>query len=320
MNYFVANTPFQLKYALEISKSFDDQPSLIVSTTQFSNEISSDDLIEILFQPKTGGIKSKLKFLLNARRRLLNTSSGNRYFISHIDTFLANTIWNRVDSAKNEIYFYYEGALYLDPGYQERMTSRNYKRKIGLWIADFPRLPSRRIYIPEDPKVSGIIVPDKRLINKGVETKQIVIPQKYPKFFSESGGSLFLTQPQPNISIDEYLTLLKKAITAFTSDSEISATYIKLHHADSENIAEHIGSHFPEIKFMEKLAPIEGSVSEIKPRRIASFYSSALLNLNLIDPKVELISYVDPSTEREDNQYRIIKSKFEELGIEFRYI
>lgn len=297
MNIFVCQTPFQLFYAFLLIRKFGKEKYCIIhSDLDLSNyEIGSHG---VTMNTKEKGL-SIIGSVFNYRRIIKQINNFNKtekqiaYFIPHVGGLIANYIYH--NKKVKEINFFYEGVLYFYD-FIEPYNKNHFKRTVlGLAIG-FTYRHKKVIYPYRSTKIKHIYTPIK-LLTKGNKEKIIEVKFDTSKINKLSSKSyLIIGGPVPYSKL-----LYESAIESILKDDESPKIYYKGHSSFLTHNKTH-KNEFLEISKKYKiifeelniLEPVEVSLTKIHVTHIISYFSSALVNFNLIkNNNIDVLCYND---------------------------
>lgn len=300
VHVFIANTPFQISYIKQIIAHLK-----IRNVRVFSSVVSSGIDEGISTNEIKGGVFSRIQYWRKSKK-LLDSYDPNvtNFYIPHTKTVIANYVWYN----KRNVSFYYEGALYLNNNYEDRITLYDILKWAFSFVIGINYKLRRRIVYLESNEVKSIIVPSLKLINN---TKSRLVPFRRLNFFDPKGPIIFLGQPLQGLKKDSYIKQIQRCISILSDEHDLEILF-KKHYSDPQRIADSLRG----ISVIKDDSPIEELLPIYRPSLVASFYSSALLNIRLYSEEIEIISFInsDDKFTLKDHQKIILRS-FDKFNI-----
>ncbi len=281
VNWFVANTPFQiLVINMIITEYFNDAmqfDNYIISTVR-DKEIEDDLNIKIINMSSFGKALLCKKILTNIGK------TKTSFFIPHLNNFFSELLFS-ISLRKNiEINVYYEGtALYYDPIVNlKKMTIL--KRKILGILLNHRYRYYRQLFPPEFVNRVKICYAPKNInLEKYKEVKLIHFDIQATK---QSDNILLLTSN--DITNQNLKKLVSIACLYKKEQNENQIIYIKPHYEFSTIKIEMLyndlkDNGFSKIIVLKKNIPIESLYSSISFETVlCQQFTSAIINMNLI--------------------------------------
>ncbi|GAA3566002.1 hypothetical protein [Snuella lapsa] len=313
MNIFICQTPFQLFYAYELinylTKRSENKRFLIIHSSLKVNTKNTKNIDYIRVDNTAKLVKSffQLKKVIGALKEIVKENQSDvSIFIPHIGGLLANYIYfnNKFRKTfKCEVNFFYEGVLYFYD-YKERFKKYHFKRiAISLFLGFLYRY--KETILPyESDKISYIYTP-LRKFTKGKERKKIEVQ------FNNSGSSFgkenFLILGGPVSYLKEFYNASIQEITTMKKENNI--IYYKGHasfNTHNPYYKEVFSEYMKELDLgyeeLDSNMPIELLIEKVKPFKIFSYYSSALLNIKLIyKDEIDVVCYLNSKEEVSSN-------------------
>ncbi len=309
MNVFICQSPFQLYYAARIIKfkvaSTNGLKFCIIHSNLKCEEIIKDfPSIELLNSTLSGSPFKKVFQLRRIKSRIDYLAKQNddlSFYMPHIGGFIANYIFfSKKLTSKTDLNFYYEGILYFYD-YTEPYAIHHFKRTLLGLIVGF-KYRYRKVIFPYNAKDINKIYTPLKIKTKGPEHKLIEVlltkDQKLPK--KEKRAYLILGGPIEGLDaffrkvIDQIINMSNDDVEIFYKGHASFLTHNKEYINTFANIALESKITYKELDILE---PIEKIVGSINISSIFSYYSSALVNMKLMQPKeYNLICYLNNKT------------------------
>jgi hypothetical protein len=310
MNVFICQTPFQLYYATRIIKflaaSNEGLKLCIIHSNLKCEEIKKGfPNIELLNSTPSGSPFTKIFQLRTIKSRidyLVRQNDSLRFYMPHVGGFLANYIFFcKKFTEKTELNFFYEGILYFYD-YKEPYAAHHLKRSLLGVIVGFT-YRYRKVIFPYNSKAINKIYTPLKAKTKGPKNKLIeVLLSKDGRLAKEKNSAyLILGGPIEGLDvffrkvIDQIINMSNDEVEIFYKGHASFLTHNKEYLDTFANIALERRITYKELDILE---PIEQIVDSINVSTIFSYYSSALVNMKLMQPKeYNLICYLNCQTE-----------------------
>lgn len=285
MNIFICQTPFQLFYAFQLIRNFGKTKYCIIhSNLDLSNyEIDSDALLISTKDRNLSLIGSIVNYhsIFDQIRNFNKDESQVSFFIPHRGGLIANYIYHNKKFLN--VNFYYEGVLYFYD-YSEPYNKHHVQRAIlGLTIG-FRYKYDKVIYPYLEERVKRIYTPIAEL-TKGDKEKLVEVKFKISNITENTSRAyLILGGAVPYIkSLYEYAieTILKEDESAkiYYKGHASFLTHDKNYRDEFLKVSKKYNITFEELNILE---PVEVSLTKVNVTHVFSYFSSALVNFNLI--------------------------------------
>lgn len=331
MNIFICQTPFQLFFVNQIIRHFKIEERVAKKVLIFHSSLNvisntpKDNIEYYNLGNESRMIKRFIKF--KKAIRLIDkiiTTSNHRvdFFIPHTSGLLSNYIYynKKLASKRNiDLNFFYEGILYFYD-FEEKFQKFHIQRNLLAVLLGF-RYRYNMVILPYNSiKIKHIYTPIKEF-TKGESLKIIEIPfnQEHQIEINTNhylilGGPVVFLKKFYEESIKQIINLSKKEFTIYYKGHSSFDT----HNTECKNIFFDIISKY-NINYIElsSMDPVELLIDKVKPVRIYSYYSSALLNISLMYPNnLSIICYLDSG----NKHFRMFKSIFNYFKIKTVFI
>ncbi len=327
MNIFICQTPFQLFYANQIIKHFNIISGVINNCLVFHSnlniELNTDDTkIEYFNLGNERGVLNRFIQFKKAKKIIdiiVKTPNQNsNFFIPHISGFLSNYIFYCEKLAENKncsLNFFYEGVLYFYD-FEERFQ-KFHRNRFLLGVLLGIRYKYNKIIFPyKSQKIKHIYTPIQKF-TKGDVKKLIEIPFKLEKEIEANPHHYLILGGPVSFLKSFYEDSIKEIIAS--SNKEFIIYYkghasFKTHNPEYKNVFSEMAVKY-NIKYvnLSNEEPVELLIEKIKPFKIYSYYSSALLNISLMYPNnFKILCYFDEN----NNHFEMFKSIFNHYNIE----
>tara|TARA_R110000868_G_scaffold150063_3_gene372970 strand:+ start:31110 stop:32117 length:1008 start_codon:yes stop_codon:yes gene_type:complete len=329
MKIFICQTPFQLFYSKILMKylytvtSEKDVPCLIIhSNVNIINENWPPNVSFMEFDSNLDifkGFAQLKKIIKKINSAIENNKNGKtRIFIPHIGGLLANYIYYLKKTKKIELNLYYEGILYFYE-FEEKFQLIHLKRYFLALILGFKYKYTKRILPYESERIKSIYTPLKKF-TKGPKERIIEVPLIFQESILEKEPNeerfLILGGPVDYIT-DFYDICLKEIVAKKISSPKIfykgHASFNTHNFKFKNNFYEAAKSHKIDFKEISQQLAVETIIKDIAPTIVFSYYSSALINIQLMSSlKHKTKCYLGPK----DKIFNQIKHIFEYYDIE----
>ena len=304
MNIFICQTPFQLYYATIIIKhlGFSNNLKFCIIHSNLNcdelNEYSEVELLNSLSSRQTINTVKQLKTIKNRIDELVSQKDITNFFMPHSGGFIANYVFfSKKLKNKIKVNFYYEGILYFYD-YQESYRLYHLKRILLGYTLGFKYHYVKNILPYNSDKIEKIYSPLKAL-TKGPINKIVELPfsSKIKKTPKEKDAYLILGGPINNLQ-DFYERILKTIIKNSGKSAVVyykgHSSFLTHHKKDKEAFANIAKKHNINYQELDITSPVEALIKDLKISSIYSYYSSALVNIKLMDPQgYDIICYLN---------------------------
>lgn len=279
INYFVANTPFQV-YSIEqtVKIFFSDGYLNVIYTTFPLGRVS--DYAQLLTIRR--GVMSIVD-LIRMKREIEKQAKGDiAFFIPHLSNLISNYFFNVSIRYNKPINVYYEGTAQFCPwgdAFSIRVLIRSLKRKLISLICGMRYEERKEIFPKELTTRATFYTPEPDLCIECKEKRKFNFPQKTMR---DNNNILFISS---NIMeedvIDEVVRILKKAYTTGM------VVYVKPHFEVQDaailKLLDQLRRMELKVELLDKKNNIELYYDSLLFSRVLSQEcSSALINIKLI--------------------------------------
>lgn len=326
MNIFICQTPFQLFYVNQIIKYFiitnGVKRNSLVFHSNLNVGINSYDNIEYFnLGNESGKFKRFIQFKKAVKiiNKIVKTSTHKTdFFLPHTSGLLSNYIFNYkklVHKNNINLNFFYEGILYFYD-YEENFQKFHKQRYLLAVLLGFRYRYNKTILPYNCVNIKHIYTPIKKF-TLGDRSKVIEVPFKQEKSIEINrnhylilGGPISFLKDFYKESINQIINSSEKEYIIYYKGHSSFETHNFEYKYLFSKVAERHNIKFVELNSIE---PIELLIEKIKPFKIYSYYSSALLNISIMYPNnFSILCYLD----KKNNHFKMFESIFNHFKID----